>query len=201
MFTGIVEEMGRVQEAAPRRLTIHATAALEGLRIGDSIAVNGACLTVVGLQDGAIAVDVAPETLRRTNLGLLKAGDPVDLERPVAVGDRLGGHMVQGHVEATGRVISLEAEDNAVIASIEAPPEIMRYVVAKGFIAVDGISLTAVDCDASSFTVSVIPYTREHTVLGFRRPGDTVNLETDIIARYVERLVKGEQELPSSTAL
>ena len=189
MFTGIVEEVGRIQEVSPDRLTIHGTTALEGLRIGDSIAVNGVCLTVVELQNGGIAVDIAPETLRLTNLGLLVPDDPVDLERPIAMGGRLDGHMVQGHVEATGRVLSLEREDNAVMISIEAPPEIMRYVVTKGFIAVDGISLTVVGPGPASFTVSVIPYTLEHTVLGFRKPGDVVNLETDIIARYVERLV------------
>ena len=193
MFTGIVEEMGRVREATPSRLAIHAATTLEGLRIGDSITVNGACLTVVSLEGDVLAVDVTPETLRRTNLGLLKAGDPVDLERAAVVGGRLGGHIVQGHVEATGRVRSLGPEKNAVMVSIEAPPEIMRYVVAKGFIAVDGISLTVVECDDSSFVVSVIPYTLENTLLGSRKPGDTVNLETDIIARYVERLVKGEQ--------
>ena len=193
MFTGNVEEVGRVREATPGRLAVHATTTLEGLRIGDSIAVNGACLTVVSLESDVLAVDVTPETLRRTNLGLLKAGEPVDLERAAVVGGRLGGHIVQGHVEATGRVRSLDVESNAVMVSIEAPPEIMRYVVAKGFIAVDGISLTVVECDDSSFVVSVIPYTLESTVLGSRKPGDTVNLETDIIARYVERLVKGEQ--------
>ena len=191
MFTGIVEEVGRIQGVSPDRLTIHGTTALEGLRIGDSIAVNGVCLTVVELQNGSIAVDIAPETLRLTNLGLLVPDDPVDLERPIAVGGRLDGHMVQGHVEATGRVLSLEREDNAVMMSIEAPPEIMRYVVAKGFIAVDGISLTVVEPGPSSFSVSVIPYPRKHTVLGSRHVADEVNLETDIIARYVERLVGG----------
>ena len=189
MFTGIVEEVGRIQEVAPGRLTIRGGTALEGLRIGDSIAVNGVCLTVVELQNGAIAVDITPETLRLTNLGQVVPDDPVDLERPVAMGGRLDGHMVQGHVEGTGRVLSVEREDNAVVISIEAPAEIMRYVVAKGFIAVDGISLTVVEPTSASFAVSVIPYSLKHTVLGFRKPGDVVNLETDIIARYVERLV------------
>jgi riboflavin synthase len=189
MFTGIVEEVGRIREVAPNRLTIRGTTALEGLCIGDSIAVNGVCLTVVELQNGGIAVDITPETLRLTNLGLLVPDDPVDLERPVAMGGRLDGHMVQGHVEGTGRVLSVEREENAVVISIEAPAEIMRYVVTKGFIAVDGISLTVVEPGNSSFNVSVISYSLEHTVLSFRKPGDVVNLETDIIARYVERLV------------
>lgn len=189
MFTGIVEEVGRIQEVAPGRLTIRGGTALEGLRIGDSIAVNGVCLTVVELQNGAISVDITPETLRLTNLGHVVPDDPVDLERPVAMGGRLDGHMVQGHVEGTGRVLSVEREDNAVVISIEAPAEIMRYVVAKGFIAVDGISLTVVEPTSASFAVSVIPYSLKHTVLGFRKLGDVVNLETDIIARYVERLI------------
>ena len=189
MFTGIVEEVGRIQEVAPGRLTIRGGTALEGLRIGDSIAVNGVCLTVVALQNGAIAVDITPETLRLTNLGQVVQDDPVDLERPVAMGGRLDGHMVQGHVEGTGRVLSVERENNAVVISIETPAEIMRYVVAKGFIAVDGISLTVVEPTSASFAVSVIPYSLKHTVLGFRKLGDVVNLETDIIARYVERLV------------
>ena len=192
MFTGIVEEVGRVVEATPARLVISARLTLDGTRVGDSIAVNGACLTVVDLQSDTFAVDVTPETLRRTNLGDTSPGAPVNLERAMALGDRLGGHMVQGHVEATGRVASLEPEGEAMLMGFQAPSEIMRYVVAKGFVAVDGVSLTVVRCDSSSFTVSVIPYTHDYTVLGFRRVGDQVNLETDIVARYVERLVRGE---------
>ncbi|MFC1935419.1 riboflavin synthase [Chloroflexota bacterium] len=192
MFTGIVEEMGRVMEATPTRLVIQAHVTLDGTRVADSIAVNGACLTVVDIQGDTLAVDVVPETLRRTNLGDARPGDLVNLERSLALGDRMGGHMVQGHVEATARVISLEPEGEAVNIGFHAPPEIMRYVVPKGFIAVDGISLTVVQYNPSSFTVTVIPYTREQTVLGSRRVGDRVNLETDVIARYVERLVKGE---------
>lgn len=192
MFTGIVEEMGNVAEISPTRLVIQAKVTLEGAKIGDSININGACLTVVQIKGKTIAVDVVPETLRRTNLGDLKRGDAVDLERAMALGDRLGGHMVQGHVEATGRVASMTPEREAVVMRFEAPPQIMRYVVAKGFIALDGISLTVVDCDSSWFTVSVIPYTRDHTVLGKRNVGDRVNLETDIVARYVERLLNSD---------
>ena len=194
MFTGIVEEVGSIAEKTPTRLVVRAWTTLEGTRVGDSIAINGACLTVVELRDGTLAVDVVPESLRRTNLDKIEPGDPVDLERAVAVGDRLGGHMVQGHVEATGDVVSLQQDGEAVIMEFQAPPDIMRYVVAKGFIAVDGISLTVVGCDSTSFTVSVIPYTLENTVLGSRRASDRVNLETDIVARYVERLVKGQEE-------
>ena len=193
MFTGIVEEVGSIAEKTPTRLVVRAQTTLEGTRVGDSISINGACLTVVELRDGTFAVDVVPESLRRTNLDKIGPGDPVDLERAVAVGDRLGGHMVQGHVEATGDVVSLQPDGEAVIMEFQAPPDIMRYVVAKGFIAVDGISLTVVGCGSTSFTVSVIPYTLENTVLGSRRAGDRVNLETDIIARYVERLMKGQE--------
>lgn len=189
MFTGIVEEVGHIQGITPGRLTIRGSTALEGLHIGDSIAVNGACLTVVELQDDVIAVDVTPETLRRTNLGQLVPEDPVDLERPVALGSRLDGHIVQGHIETTGRILSVERDGNAVIIAIETTPEIMRYIVTKGFIAVDGISLTIVETTSASFTISVIPYSLARTVLGFRKQGDMVNLETDIIARYVERLI------------
>ena len=193
MFTGIVEETGRVVKTTPTRMVIQAKVTLDGTRIADSIAVNGTCLTVVDIQGDTLAVDVVPETLRRTNLGDAKPGDPVNLERSLALGDRMGGHMVQGHVEATGRVISLEPEGESLLMGFQASPEIMRYVVTKGFIAVDGVSLTIVQCDSSSFTIAVIPYTQEYTVLGSRRIGDRVNLETDVIARYVERLVKGEE--------
>ncbi len=191
MFTGIVEETGHVVEATPTRIVIRAHAVLEGTRIGDSIAVNGACLTVVQLRDDTFAVDVTPETLRRTNLGDVAPGSVVNLERAAALGDRIGGHMVQGHVEATGSVVAKEPEGESVMVRFNAPRDIMRYVVPKGFIAVDGISLTVVQCDSSSFTVSVIPYTLAHTVLGNRRVGDRVNLESDVIARYVERLLQG----------
>jgi riboflavin synthase len=193
LFTGIVEEVGSIAEKTPTRLVVRAQTTLEGTRVGDSISINGACLTVVELREGTLAVDVVPESLRRTNLDKVAPGDPVDLERAVAVGDRLGGHMVQGHVEATGNVVSLQPDGEAVIMEFQAPPDIMRYVVAKGFIAVDGISLTVAGCDSTSFTVSVIPYTLENTVLGSRRAGDRVNLETDIVARYVERLVNGQE--------
>lgn len=189
MFTGIVEEVGTVLEIPGTRLVIQAGIVLEDMRLGGSIAVNGACLTVVELSGPAFAVDVVPETRRRTNLGDLYVGAPVNLERALALNDRLGGHIVQGHVEATGRVESVTPEQNGSIMGFEAPPEVMRYVVAKGFVAVDGISLTVVECDTSSFSVSVIPYTRERTVLGAREVGDRVNLETDIVARYVERLL------------
>ena len=193
MFAGIVEEVGRVVEAKPDRLVIQAAAVQEGIRVGDSVNINGACLTAVDVEDNRFTVDVTPETLRRTNLGLLKPGDAVDLERALSVADRIGGHIVQGHVEATGKVISVKPDGDSLVMRFQAPPQVMRYVVNKGFIAVDGISLTVVDCDSSSFSVSVIPYTRDHTVLGGRQAGDQINLETDIVARYVEQFVKPDR--------
>ena len=189
MFAGIVEEIGRVVEAKPDRLVIQAVAVLEGTKVGDSLNINGACLTAVEITDNRFTVDVSPETLRRTNLGLIKPGDAVDLERALSVADRIGGHIVQGHVEATGKVISVKPEGDSLVMRFQAPPQVMRYVVSKGFIAVDGISLTVVERDSSSFSVSVIPYTRDHTVLRDRQAGDQVNLETDIVARYVEQFV------------
>ncbi len=192
MFTGIVEEVGQVVEAAPGRMVIKARVTLEGTRIGDSIAVNGVCLTVVQLQGDTFAVELAPETLRCTNLGNTPKGAGVNLERALALGERMGGHMVQGHVEATGSMASLKPDGQAVLMEFQAPHEIMRYVVPKGFVAVDGVSFTVVECLPFSFTVSVIPYTLANTIFGSRRVGERVNLETDIVARYVERFVQGE---------
>jgi riboflavin synthase len=188
VFTGIVEELGRVGSVEPGSLVITASEVLQGTGVGDSMAINGACLTVTSLSTGSFSVDVMPETLKRTNLGLLRTGDEVNLERPLTLGGRLGGHLVQGHIDATGRVASAIREGEAVIVGFEAPPEVMRYVVDKGFIAVDGVSLTVVNREAGYFEVSVVDYTREHTTLGSRRVGDLVNLEVDIIAKYVEAL-------------
>ena len=189
MFTGIVEEVGIVKSMPGRRLTVSATKALEGMKVGDSMAINGACLTITHLDSDSFSVEVMPETLRRTNLGLLHPGDGVNLERPLMVGGRLGGHLVQGHVDATGRVISMVREEEAVLARYSAPEEVMRYVVEKGFIAVDGVSLTVIDYEATSFRVSLVSYTLEHTILGRKRPGDVVNLEADVMAKYVEKLI------------
>ena len=191
MFTGIVEEVGTLRSAEPNRLVIGASTIMDGLKVSESINVNGACLTVVSREQDSFSVDVVPETLRRTNLDALRAGDPVNLERPMALGGRLGGHMVQGHVDATGTVESITEDDNSSLVRVHAPPSLMRYVVEKGFIAVDGTSLTVVDCGARTFSVSIIPYTRDNTVFGTRRAGDAVNLEADIIAKYVERLATG----------
>lgn len=189
MFTGIVEEIGRVQAMDGAALSIAAGKTLADLAIGGSIAVNGTCLTAASVAPGAFSAEVTPETLRRTNLGRLTPGDGVNLERPVAVSGRLGGHIVQGHVDGVGAVIGIVPEGNSRVMRFRAPTGLMRYIVPKGFIAVDGISLTVVEVQSGAFTVSVIPTTYRETVLGVRREGDMVNLEADVIAKYVERLL------------
>ena len=188
MFTGIVQEVGTVAAAPPGRLAVSAAGVLEGIEPGGSVAVNGVCLTVTGFDKQTFAVDVMPETLRKTNLGLLRPGARVNLERPLSFGGEVGGHLVQGHVDGTGRVASASEEGEALLIRFGAPPAIMRYIVDKGFIAVDGVSLTVVARDEVSFQVSVVGYTRRNTVLAEKKTGDVVNLETDIIAKYAERL-------------
>lgn len=188
MFTGIVEEIGIVKETSRDRLAFEAHKVLEGTKVGDSIAVNGVCLTVVSLENHGFSVNVMPETLRCTNLGRLHYSDQVNLERALVLGGRLGGHLVLGHVDDTGEVMDVTSEETARIMKISAPAKLMTYIVDKGFIAVDGVSLTIVDLDDFSFDVSLVAYTMEHTTLGRKRPGDVVNLEIDILAKYVECL-------------
>jgi riboflavin synthase len=191
MFTGIVEEIGRVAriEARPglTRLTIAARTVLEGTRIGDSIAINGACLTVVRRDSASFGVEATPETLRRTDLADLAEGDGVHLERALAADGRIGGHFVQGHVDAVGTIAGRTAEGESVVATFGAPPDLMRFVVPKGSIAVDGVSLTVVDALDGGFTVALIPHTLEHTLLGKRPLGARVNLEADILAKYAAK--------------
>jgi riboflavin synthase len=189
VFTGIVEEVGRVERAAPDGLVVAASLVTQDLRPGDSIAVDGACLTVVRCDPTRFAVGLQPETLRRTTLGRVRPGERVNLERALPVNGRFGGHVVQGHVDATGTIAQTQREADAIVLGIAAPPEVMRYVVPKGFIAVDGISLTVVDVAATSFVISLIRYTQQHVVLPDKSPGDAVNLEVDILAKYVERFV------------
>jgi riboflavin synthase len=190
MFTGIVEEVGSIVSAPAGKLVIAADKTLQGMQPGGSIAVNGVCQTVTDFNSSAFTVEVMPETLRRTNLGQLKTGDRVNLERPLGLGGEIGGHLVQGHIDDTGRVLSAMKEDNAVLMRFEAPAEVMRFIVTKGFIAVDGTSLTVVEKDATSFSVSIVGFTREHTILVGKQPGDTVNLEADIIGKYVAEFMK-----------
>ena len=189
MFTGIVEEVGSVATLGDNRLVVRASKVMDDLKMGDSISINGACMTVVDLDSGGFGVDVSPETLRRTSLGRLDAGHKVNLERPLAVSDRLGGHMVQGHVDATGRITSMRSEGDCFILRVGNPKRLGHYIVEKGFIAVDGISLTVVKRGSSSFTLSVIPYTLQNTNLQDKGPGDRVNLEADILAKYVESIL------------
>ena len=193
MFTGIVEESGTVLESIPGeragRLTVSAPTASADIQIGDSIAINGCCLTVVAREGDRLRFDVVPETLARTNLGRMQPGDAVNLERPLAVGGRLGGHFVQGHIDGIGTIRSLTPQENAVLLEIGVPPELSRYIVPKGSIAVDGVSLTVAEARSDGFTVWIIPHTREVTTLGRRRVGDPVNLECDLLGKYVERLL------------
>jgi riboflavin synthase len=194
MFTGIVEELGRVRAITPNaggaRIEIGATTVLDDATIGASIAVNGCCLTVVELGDARWSADAVVETLARTNLGDLAAGDPVNLERPVRLADRLGGHLVQGHVDGTGCVIAREPlPDGSERLRFAAPADVLRYVVHKGSITVDGISLTVAAVDDDAFEIAVIPHTLAVTTLGERAVGARVNLEVDLLAKYVERLL------------
>ena len=191
MFTGIVEEVGIVRSSVRDGLTIAARTVMPTLQVGGSISVNGACLTVTALKPDAFTVDVVPETRRRTNLGSLHPSDLVNLERPLRADGRMDGHIVQGHVDQTGTVAEVSTDGEALLMRFDAPPQVMQYVVAKGFIAVDGVSLTVVHCDDKGFSVTVIPYTRDHTVFGARTVGDAVNVEVDILAKYVERLTAG----------
>ena len=191
MFTGIVEELGTVGSIKSGVLIVDASLVLEDLDVKDSICVNGACLTVTELTGTGFQVDVVPETLRRTNLGELTSGSKVNLERSLQMGGRLGGHIVQGHVDGTGEISSIEEDGDAYLYSFTVSPELSRYIVQKGFICVDGISLTVVDCADDEFTVTLIPYTREHTVLGTKSEGNKVNLEADIMAKYIEKLSNG----------
>ena len=188
MFTGIVEEVGSVKAVEEGRLVIGASEVLSDVKVGDSISINGACLTVTTYDESGFSVDVVPETLRRTNLGELTSGSPVNLERSMPANGRFGGHIVQGHIDGTAAIRSIESEGDALMVIFDASPSIMRYVVEKGFIAVDGASLTIVNCDNFSFSVTIIPHTRENTVFKIKKVGDSVNLEVDIMAKYVERL-------------
>jgi len=189
MFTGIVEELGTVESREGSRLRIAATTVIDGAKIGDSTAVNGCCLTVVAFGDDWWEADVSDETFARTNLGGLRRGDPVNLERPLRLSDRLGGHLVQGHVDTVGEIIQPAPE-----LQVHMPGDLLRYVVEKGSITVDGISLTVVKALDDGFTVAVIPHTSEVTTLGQKGPGDRVNLEVDVMAKYAERLIEAHSD-------
>ena len=189
MFTGIVEEVGVIAKISDNAMTVKASKVTEDLKLGDSISVNGTCLTAVEFSRTEFSVDLSPETMRRTSLGQLSEGSIVNLERALLASDRMGGHIVQGHVDGTGRVMSSKIDGDSIVFRIRIPKRLNPYIVEKGFVAVDGISLTVVKRGASSFTLAVIPYTLKNTNLAAVSIGDRVNLEADILAKYVESLL------------
>lgn len=205
MFTGIVEEMGQVEGIQRGKqsavLTIRAKTVLEGTKIGDSIAVNGVCLTVTSLLSDRFSADVMHETLDRSALAGLRRGSLVNLERAMAADGRFGGHIVAGHIDGTGRITRIKRDDNAVWYTVQAAPQLLRYIVEKGSIAMDGISLTVARVEETAFSISAIPHTVAQTALQNRREGDLVNLETDIIGKYVEKLLTPTPETPASGGL
>ncbi|MBO8170632.1 MAG: riboflavin synthase [Bacillaceae bacterium] len=194
MFTGIIEEIGHISSVRRGsewiQLYIEGKKVLEGVRTGDSIAVNGICLTVTSFTEKGFSVDVMPETLKKTSLSRIQPGSPVNLERALAAGDRFGGHFVTGHVDGTGRVKRRAPLGNAIVFEIEADETLTRQMIPGGSVAVDGISLTIVSVDREGFSVSIIPHTLSETVLQYRQPGDIVNLETDVIGKYIERYME-----------
>ncbi|WP_292270715.1 riboflavin synthase [Butyricimonas sp.] len=199
MFTGIIEEIGTIKGIKRGNrsvvLEVKAKKVLEDLKVGDSIATNGVCLTVISFDSGSFCADVMPETMQRSNLGELRVGSPVNLERALSLNGRLGGHIVSGHVDGMGKIMGREKDENAIRVTIATSGELLRYIVEKGSITIDGISLTVVSVSDSVFTVSVIPHTRDETTLVKKQVGDNVNLENDVIAKYVEKLMR-----PASSA-
>jgi riboflavin synthase len=195
MFTGLVESLGlvqRVQDDGPgRRLTFRALAIVEGTKVGDSIAINGACLTVVEIADDTLSFQAGPETLAKTNLGELRPGDRVNLERSLRLGDRIGGHLVTGHIDGVGRVAERRREGEWELVWFSCPANLAEQLVPKGSVAVDGVSLTVVDVTSDGFSVALIPHTLAATTLGFKSAGASVNLETDILAKYVWKCLRG----------
>jgi riboflavin synthase len=194
MFTGIIEEVGRVVAISERRITVAADKVIRHVKLGDSIGVNGVCLTVTTFSQNSFVADVMEETLRRTTLKTLKHGDLVNLESALTLQKPLGGHLVQGHIDDVGEISSINRYEETTVIRIAAPPRVQRYVVEKGFIAVDGISLTVATCDENGFTVSIVNFTWDHTRLSALAVGDRVNLEADIIAKYVEQLASPKKE-------
>lgn len=205
MFTGLIEEIGTVYSIKKgiksAQIVIKAKKILKDIKLGDSISTNGVCLTVVDYSDDSFTVDVMPETMRKTNLKNLRQGSSVNLERALKLGDRLGGHIVTGHIDSVGIIRAIEKEDNANWVSIEAPKEVLKYVINKGSIAVDGTSLTVAHVDGRIFKVSIIPLTREKTTLLSKKIGEEVNLECDIVGKYIERLMLNSESVESKSSI
>ena len=205
MFTGIIEGFGTIASIRPagqgKRLSIDADFDLNQTKIGDSISVSGACLTAVKIDGRHFEVDISPETLQMTTFGQAKVGQRVNIERALRLSDRIDGHLVSGHIDGLGEIRQRETLSNALMVTIDVPEALARYMISKGSVAVDGISLTINSCDAASFSVSIIPHTAKLTTIGFKNKGDPVNIETDMLGKYVERFMKvrsGEAETPSS---
>ena len=200
MFTGLVEEIGRVESIVKStkssRITIKAKKILEGVELGDSISTNGVCLTVSSFDTSRFSVDVMAETMRLSNLSSFSPGDEVNLERALSLGDRLGGHIVSGHIDGMGTILNFQREDNAVWITIGCPPEVLKYIIYKGSIAIDGVSLTVAYVDESVFKVSIIPHTKDMTTLLVKKVGDKVNLECDMIGKYIEKLLGAKEQAP-----
>jgi riboflavin synthase len=190
MFTGIIEELGEIINFNDNTITINGNVIITDLHVKDSVSVNGVCLTVIAIDGQNFQINVVPETLNRSNLGSLSKGDMVNLERSLQFNGRIGGHFVQGHVDGTGQINSISEDQESVLINISVPDNLSNYIVEKGYISVDGASLTVVKCDLSSFKISLIPYTRKYTILGNKNIGDTVNLEVDILGKYIERFVE-----------
>ena len=202
MFTGIIEEVGTIASvrsgSVSSRLTISGSRIFDDLQLGDSVAVNGVCLTAANISGNTFDADVMAETIRRSNLGTLRPGSRVNLERAMLAGGRFGGHIVSGHIDGTGTITEMRREENAVWVTVKAPASILRLIVEKGSIAIDGISLTVAELGSDQFRVSIIPHTGEETILLSKKPGDAVNLENDVIGKYVERLMDfGKTEEPA----
>jgi len=202
MFTGIVEELGKVASCSPTStgfdLIVHCKTVLEDTKLGDSIAVNGVCLTVTELSDKGFTAGLAPETRSRTNLDSLKSGSAVNLERSVTPSTRMGGHFVQGHVDTTGTIKNFKKDADALWVSIEVPAELMRYIVSKGYVTLDGTSLTVVDTGPDWFNVTLVAYTQQHIVMPTKSTGDKVNVEVDVLGKYVERQIAFQSEASGS---
>lgn len=194
MFTGIVEEIGTVKSVQSKVITIEANKIFDDLHLGDSVAVNGTCLTVSNFDNKIFNADVTQETLNRTNLGSLKNGSKVNLERAMTLSGRFGGHIVSGHIDGVGSIKSMKKDDNAIIFTIEVPKHLMKYIVEKGSVAVDGISLTVASLTDNTFSIFLIPHTLKETVLYYKKEGDKVNIENDVIGKYVERLLTFKED-------